>query len=797
MFFARMFRYFTSDIIGAIAINVLLFLMFLATEKLFDSMSWKNLIFVISTMIIINTILWWMGIFKKRSDFNERILKEFTEYLNDVFWRTTPDLSKTIYVSPAYDAIWGKSRKNLIENPGDWFDSIVPEDQERVKNTLLSLNRDDVPNVTFEFQIKRPNGDLRQIYTRGFKFKDEKGRLIDILGISTDITTYKQEEQVKTILKDINNILNLEKNLAVVAQKVLKIICLARNWDFGEVWLVDKEVNVLRSISIYDNSKWNTQSKFNIKSKSITFRPGDTLPGEVWKSRKLLWIKDVTRVQLIRIKEAEEAGFHCAVGIPIFMNDKIIGILDFFSHDIKKPDELTISMLKTISDQLGQYIEQKHTSDQVIYTSRHDAQTSLLNRSALKDNINKLLNAPTTKIAIILVEIDRFKIINSAIGYESSDLLLKMIVDRFRLITSEFDDQLGRYEMNVFAFYLNFDLFDELIQFSRNILKLLNEPFFINQEYINLSANIGISTNSESGNDINTLFKQANFALDKSVKNGKNNFNFFTSELSNTVNEQLILEMSLREALSSNEFNLHYQPKVNLTTGEITGVEALARWQHPIKGLLLPSKFIRLAEDTGLIIRLDEWVLREIFMLIKNNWPMNPNGKELIAINISPQHFKAKYDFISYIKTLMQEFNVNPKLIVIEITESVLLDNTEYNLNLINKLIDMGFSLSLDDFGTGYNSLNYLLRIPASSVKIDKTFIDGLPNNKNNMSIVRAIITLCHSLDKKVIAEGVETLEQVNFLKMEGCDEIQGNYFSKPIPINELKILISEHKKLF
>ena len=175
---------------------------------------------------------------------------------------------------------------------------------------------------------------------------------------------------------------------------------------------------------------------------------------------------------------------------------------------------------------------------------------------------------------------------------------------------------------------------------------------------------------------------------------------------------------------------------------------------------------------------------------------MNPHGRGLISINISPMHFKAQKDICSYIKQLIQEYNINPKLIEIEITENVLLDEDPNNLRILNKLINMGFNLSLDDFGTGFSSLKYLLRVPAHRIKIDKSFIDGLPNNKNSIEIVRAVITMSHSLNKKVVAEGVETLEQVQFLKQEGCDEIQGYYFSGPVPIKQFKALLSEHKTL-
>ena len=748
---------------------------------------------------------WLFGVFsKKESNLNERLFKEFTENINEVFWRATPDLSKTIYVSAAYNEIWGRPRENLFKNPQEWAESIVPEDQERVRAILLSLTQEDVPKVSFEFTIMRPNGDLRHIYTRGFKFINKKGELESILGISTDITTYKLEEQAKIVLSDIKNMLDRESSLAIILPKVLQIICIAHKWDFGEVWLIDKEANVLRSVSLWDNAEWNTVTSFDAKSKRITFRPGVSLPGEIWRSGKLTWIEDLNAVDLIRMKEirmkeAANAGIHSAVGVPIFVKNNIIGVLDFFSHSIKKPTDIIRKMMETVAAQIGEFVEKKHTEDQVEYAARHDAQSSLFNRSALKDNIKKILATSITSgipFAVILFEIDRFQRINSAIGQDASDMLLRLVVERFRKIAPQINEQIGRYETNVFALYLSYHLIDEVIQCAHTILEVFNEPFFIKHEYIYLSANIGISIFPENGNEINELFKNANLALNRSVKMGKNNFNFFSSDITNIVSEQLTLEASLRQALFNNEFCLYYQPKVSLLTGEISGIEALIRWQHPTKGLLQPSSFIRLAEETGLIVQIDEWVLRTVFTLIKNEWPMNPNGKGLISINISPQHFKEKYNILSYIEDLIQAFNVNPRLIEIEITEMVLLDESQYNISVLNKLIDMGFSLSLDDFGTGFNSLSYLLRVPAHNIKIDKSFIDGLPDDKKSIAVVRSVITLCHSLDKKVIAEGVETLAQAQFLKNEGCDEIQGYYFSRPVPLEEFKILLDEHKKL-
>lgn len=781
----------------AIATNVLILYLLVFLTEIFNLPRLIMFLSAMSFFILFNTILWLVGIFgNTENEVNKRIFREFTQNINEVFWRMTPDLSQTIYVSAAYNEIWGRSRENLFTNPQEWFEAIIPQDQERVKTKLQSLMDENVPHVRLEFTIQRPNGDLRQIDMRGFKFRDNHGVVTNILGISTDITAYKQEEKAKAILNDVKSLLERKSDLASIASKLLKIICTAFQWDFGEMWLIDKEANVLRNVTIYDNTGQDFATEFDIKSQQMTFEPGMAVPGEIWKLGNLLWLETFADIKLERIEEATAAGFQSVVGMPIIMNNNIIGVLDFFSHKIRKPDDAIINVLEKIGEQLSLYIEKKHTEDQIIYASQHDSQTFLLNQSALRDNLKKALGGSSVTMALFLFEVNKLNLINSIIGPEASDILLERIVERFRKIIAHPDLQLGRYESNVFAFYLPFHSVEELSEFASVVLRQFNDPFYINHEDIFLSLNIGITTTMMSGNDIDVLFRHANLALSRATEIGKNTFNFFSAEMSYVVHEQIILEASLRHALTNNEFCLYYQPKVNLKTGQITGAEALIRWLHPTKGLLEPAAFIPLAEETGLIIQLDEWVLREVFTLLKADWPMNPNGKATIAINISSQHFLAKNDIFVYINSLVQEFNVNPKPIEIEISESVVLTESQYTLNALNKLIKMGFNLSLDDFGTGFNSLRYLLRVPAQTVKIDKSFIDGLPKNQNNIAIVRAMITLCHSLNKKVIAEGVETLEQIEFLKHEACDEIQGFYFSRPVPLQEFKHLITSQKKL-
>ncbi len=262
-----------------------------------------------------------------------------------------------------------------------------------------------------------------------------------------------------------------------------------------------------------------------------------------------------------------------------------------------------------------------------------------------------------------------------------------------------------------------------------------------------------------------------------------------------------MLEMDLRKALLENQFCLYYQPKVDLKTGHICGLETLIRWQHPEKGLLSPASFLQVAEETGLIIPIGEWVLREAFHQIKtrevfgnDNIPISLNLS--IALNLSIYQLSERHNLLDYIKKLIKEFDVNPTLLELEITESILAKDIDSILEFLNSIKKMGIKISLDDFGTGYSSLKYLHLFSIDSIKIDKSFVDGLPHNQHNMAIVRAIIALSHSFNMRVIAEGVEKEEQLKYLIKENCDEIQGYYFSKPLSMHDINKLIKKNKPL-
>ena len=313
----------------------------------------------------------------------------------------------------------------------------------------------------------------------------------------------------------------------------------------------------------------------------------------------------------------------------------------------------------------------------------------------------------------------------------------------------------------------------------RRYLDIFNSPFTIDNQTINITCSAGISIFPKDGKDADTLLKNADAAMHTAKLKGGNNFQFFTDAINVRINEHMILENNLRQAVKHNEFFLYYQPIVNLSSGQVYAAEALLRWNHPKLGAISPSKFIPLAEESGLINPLGEWTFRAA-CLQHQKWLAMGLPAIKISINLSPEQLK-QAELVKKIQHIIQETKVDPKYLELELTESAIMDDTEFSIAKLQALVKLGIDLSIDDFGTGYSSLSYLRRFPVHTIKIDRSFVQDLEKNPDTAAIIKAIIALAKSLQLKVIAEGIETKNQVNFLKQNHCDYGQGYYFSPAV----------------
>lgn len=424
--------------------------------------------------------------------------------------------------------------------------------------------------------------------------------------------------------------------------------------------------------------------------------------------------------------------------------------------------------------------------ERAVNKSHYDALTLLPNRKLFYDRLNKALEDAaenSTPAAVLFLDLDMFKNINDTLGHNIGDKLLKSAASRLGGTVSG-SDFLARMGGDEFAVLLSgMDSAQDAVKCAVKILDAFAEAFAIQGHKLFISPSIGIAVYPEHGAETHVMLRNAASAMYNVKENGRNNYQVYSSDMNQNTLEKYNLLKDLRHAIDNNELVLHYQPKIDGRTGELVGMEALVRWQHPERGLLYPADFIPIAEETGLIKYVDEWVLDNACTQLKY-WQELGFTNLRLAVNLSAWQFKEQH-LPEIIMKALSEKGLDSSCLELEITETAAMENLKFTVSTLGKLIGMGVNISIDDFGTGYSSLNYLKHFPINFLKIDQSFIADVLEDKNTFAIVKAIIDVAHTLNLKVIAEGVETKEQLMLLQNLGCDELQGFYISRPLPVEE------------
>ncbi|TFW10083.1 EAL domain-containing protein [Oxalobacteraceae bacterium OM1] len=437
----------------------------------------------------------------------------------------------------------------------------------------------------------------------------------------------------------------------------------------------------------------------------------------------------------------------------------------------------------------------KYYEEQLQRHATTDTLTALANRHTLKARIGEAITAAQSRQTMVTVgfmDLDNFKFINDSLGHTVGDELLKGVAARLLTCVRE-HDLIARYGGDEFAFVLVGHRDEKgVCGLVDRILKTVDRPFEVKGHKLYVSCSIGLSSYPKDGDDADTLLRNADAAMYRAKELGRNNFQFYTPAMNQRVTERLSLEARMRQALANGEFMLHYQPKVDLRTGAVVGSEALLRWFRP-EGPVPPAAFIPLAEETGLIVPIGEWVLHTA---CSHSRILRDAGLPLrVAVNISARQF-AERTLTQTVRRALNGAGLEPDLLELELTETLVMQNPEDVVRLLHEMKDMGLRLAIDDFGTGYSSLSYLQRLPVDRLKIDQSFVRDIGADPNDAIIARAVISLGHSLGMSVIAEGVSSREQLSFLQQNGCDEMQGYLFSRPVPIEELRLLLQENRSL-
>ncbi|PID44640.1 MAG: two-component system response regulator [Proteobacteria bacterium] len=442
--------------------------------------------------------------------------------------------------------------------------------------------------------------------------------------------------------------------------------------------------------------------------------------------------------------------------------------------------------------------EKKEAERYITYQAYHDLLTRLPNRELFKERL-KLSIAQAkrnkTRLAVMFLDLDRFKVVNDTLGHAMGDRLLQEVSDRLGHCLRD-GDTLSRFGGDEFTLLLpSISTREDARQVSRKIIQTIKEPFTLGEHEVFVGISIGISIFPETGLTVEELIQNSDAAMYHVKTGGKNGYQFFVNSMKNRSSNRLKKERDLRSALENNEFNVYYQPQVNTKTGDIIGVEALVRWHHPERGIIYPAEFLSLAEETGLIIDISEWVLvtacREVREWIKN-------GHEYIrlAVNLSPKQFEHP----RFVRQLIRQLKLTDfpaRNLEIEISENIIMNDLEHIIRKLNALNEYGISIAIDDFGTGYSSLSYIHKLPLHTLKVDQSFVKDLQNQVGKPCIVNAIIAMAQGLRLNIIAEGVETAEQLDYLKKIGCHEIQGFYFAKAEPASKTLTMINRQPRVF
>ncbi|MDF2546026.1 MAG: hypothetical protein K0R93_924 [Anaerosolibacter sp.] len=461
------------------------------------------------------------------------------------------------------------------------------------------------------------------------------------------------------------------------------------------------------------------------------------------------------------------------------------------------PEWLTISAIKNDHGETTHYIsvfnditENIRKEEHIKHLAYFDALTGLPNRFLFGDRLNlAITHAQHHKhmLAVMVLDVDRFKRINDTLGHAVGDMVIQTVADRLSRCIGE-GDTLSRLGGDEFMFIL------EEIEDVQNVTKIIHRlfealacPLSIHGHELHITGSIGVSMYPGDGQDLDTLVKNADTAMYRAKELGRNNYQLYTPAMNDKAIARLTMENDLRKAIERNELTLYYQPKVDIKSGKITGAEALVRWNHPQRGRISPGDFIPLAEETGLIEPLGEWVLQQACCQVRK-WQDEKGQDIYVSVNLSPRQFQ-NGNLAEQIISVAEAAEIDPKYIELEITESCAMKNPEHTLRLLQRLKGKGFTFSIDDFGTGYSSLGVLKKFPIDKLKIDQSFVRDITKDEDDKAIVLAMISMAHSMRLKVVAEGVETSEQLEFLMENHCDQLQGYLYSPPVPADEFEKL--------
>lgn len=736
---------------NSIFIFAILCLIILIVKSNFDNVTSLLFVMFFIILLLMIRIIYTNRKYKKLyklAESNKRRYRMAVDSLDGAIWEWNSENNK-VYISKKIREIL-KINKD-IESFQELFSFIVEDEREDIKIFIENIiNNRILDNFILEYSVTDSLGEKLLLKVQG------KGKIREnifyLSGIVIDITERKR-------LENINKIIENKNRLAVEGSK-----------DIAFWW------NVNQNIISIDNS---IRKYIGLKGE------GDLLISDkIWRKFILDDDIDIYNKKMSKVLNSKKDEFYSIEYRILSKDNRVVWLQSKGKKTLEKNGDLFIhGALSDITDRKEKEIE-------INYLSFNDEVTGIPNRRFfVREVTNRIKNYPNEKLAFIFIDLDNFKYINDTYGHDAGDLLLvefTKIINNMNIKDSLF----VRYGGDEFIIVQYNIVEKNQIKYTLdNIIKKLSNPIIINDKEIFCTLSIGVSVYPIDGKDMPILLKRADMAMYLAKVNGKNRYEFFDIKILEILNREFDIEKGLRVAVDNNEIKMLYQPKIKVDTEEVIGFESLVRWNNRALGVVSPSEFIPIAETSGLIIPIGKFIINESIKKCKE-LTLRTNKKFKMAINLSEVQIRDE-DIVSFISETLKLYDLNAEYIEFEITENIIMKSAEKNIKTLENLKKIGVTLALDDFGTGYSSLSYLRTLPIDVLKIDKSFIDGILIEEKSEYIINSIIELSHHLNLLVVAEGVETKEQLDFLREISCDIIQGYYFSKPVDFKDAIKMIS------
>ncbi|PAB56802.1 EAL domain-containing protein [Anaeromicrobium sediminis] len=708
-------------------------------------------------------------------DENGEQYRSIVENMDELICKFLPDTT-LIFVNNAYCDYFNKRASELI---GTKFLELIPKTHHMfVMEKLKSFNINN-HTITYEHSVVNAKGKTSWIKWTDKAIFDENDNIIEFQSIGTDITHLKKKEE--NLQNEYNEIeLEVRKRTKDLEESNNKLEKEIKRKTIMEKELRDSEERYRKIVELSPNGIFiHIERKIVFANSSITKLLGGEEPEELIGKNILSFIhrdyhsKVESRLSNLNINKDMPLAKYKFIKV----DGKTIDVevtTTFFTYQGKPA---IFSIARDISHRI-------ESEKQIKYMAYYDTLTELPNRHFLNHYFEEIIKKDDRKqtLAVMFIDLDRFKIINDTLGHTFGDMVLKQVSRRLVKYIGK-DHTICRHGGDEFIILMSNVSKEKTSQMAEGIISEFTKEFIIENHKIFISPSIGISLYPFDGHDGETLIKCADMAMYLAKEKGRNNYQFYISNLSQRACKKMYLENGLRKALENNEFTLYYQPQFNLSTEKFIGVEALIRWEHPDFGIVSPMEFIPLAEESGLIIPIGKWILENACRQNKI-WEEAGFPQINIAVNISPVQFKSK-DFVKMVEGVLKDTNIDPKYLELEITESIM-QNMEDSILILNKLKNIGIKVSIDDFGTGYSSLSVLQNLPIDTLKIDQSFINDIKEDFNISPIVKTIIDMGNNLNLNIIAEGIEREYQIEYLKENKCFIGQGYLLSKPLSVEKI-----------